>query len=239
MQLFYSENIINKQAILNMDESSHCIRVLRRKKGDQVKLTDGKGYFYTGVITQDNPKQTIINLEGKAEKAYKHPYHLHVAIAPTKNMDRMEWFVEKAVEIGVDEITPILCRHSERKKLREDRLQKIILSAMKQSMKADLPRLNRLTPLADLLNSGLKDVQKLIAHLEEGRKQKLIKLRPQYNKYLVLIGPEGDFDPSEISPAIQNAFVPVSLGNYRLRTETAGVAACQIIADIERIKEMG
>ncbi|MCF8381862.1 MAG: 16S rRNA (uracil(1498)-N(3))-methyltransferase [Bacteroidales bacterium] len=236
MQLFYANQMIDGSAYLDETESGHCIRVLRKKKGDEIRFTDGKGKYYSGIITQDNPRQCILKVPGKGEELVKHNYNLHIAIAPTKNIDRFEWFVEKAVEIGVDSITPLLCRYSERKKLRSDRLEKIIISAMKQSIKAHLPVLHPLTAFKDFAGAEYSDSEKLIAHLEETKRTELIRMKPRNSNYIVLIGPEGDFHTDEINLAFKNDFQAVSLGHSRLRTETAGVAVCQIISDLESLK---
>jgi len=236
MQLFYANQIIASSAFLDENESGHCIRVLRKKKGDEIKFTDGKGKYYVGIITQDNPRQCILNIVGKGEELFKHNYNLHIAIAPTKNIDRFEWFVEKSVEIGVDSITPVLCHYSERKKLRADRLEKIIISAMKQSIKAHLPLLNPLTSYKEFVSGVFPDCGKYIAHLEETERKELIRISPGPSNYIVLIGPEGDFHIDEIKLAFKNDYQAVSLGNSRLRTETAGIAVCQIISDLESLR---
>lgn len=238
MQLFYAKNIIENSAFLDETESTHCVRVLRKKKGDIINLTDGKGHFYQGKISQDNPKQCILQITETTVSAPKHPYNLHVAIAPTKNIDRFEWFVEKAVEIGVDIITPLICHYSERKKLRSDRIEKIIISAMKQSIKGFLPKFNETISIQEFVLQGFNNSLKCIAHLEKQKKTELIKLDRDGNDYVIIIGPEGDFHPDEIKLAIANGFIPISLGNSRLRTETAGVAVCQIVCDRQSLKEV-
>jgi 16S rRNA (uracil1498-N3)-methyltransferase len=158
----------------------------------------------------------------------KRNHYLHLAVAPTKNTDRFEWFLEKATEIGVDEITPILCEHSERKVIKDDRLEKVVISAMKQSLKAYLPKLNPLTPLKDLLNAEFEG-KKFIAHCYDLDKRELKNELTESSSHLVLIGPEGDFSEEEIQLAITQQFIPVSLGESRLRTETAGVVACHTV----------
>lgn len=236
MQLFYATEIIEGSAFLDENESGHCIRVLRKKKGDNIKFTDGNGKYYEGIILQDNPRQCIVKVRGKGEQLYKHKYNLHIAIAPTKNIDRFEWFVEKAVEIGVDSITPLLCHYSERKKIRSDRLGKIIISAMKQSIKAHLPILNSFCSYEDFVNAEYSNTVKFIAHLVESERKELIHTIPGPPNYIILIGPEGDFHKDEIRMAIGNDFQAVSLGHSRLRTETAGIAACQIISNLESLR---
>lgn len=237
MQLFYANQVIDGSAFLDENESGHCIRVLRKKIGDEIKFTDGRGKYYVGTVTQANPRQCILKVSGKGEELFKHNYNLHIAIAPTKNIDRFEWFVEKAVEIGVDSITPILCNYSERKKLRADRLEKIIISAMKQSVKAHLPVLNPLISYKEFVNAGYPNSGKYIAHLEETERKELIRISPGPSNYIILIGPEGDFHPDEIKLAVKNDFKAVSLGHSRLRTETAGIAVCQIISDLESLRD--
>ncbi len=206
------------------------------KVGDELNFVDGIGGMYKAVIAKADYKNTLVNILHKDATYRKHDYNLHIAIAPTKNIDRYEWFVEKAVEIGVDTITPILCHYSERKKLRNDRLERIMVSAMKQSVKAHLPTLNPLTKFEDLVKTTYSDAQKLIAHCEDTERHDLIRMNSGPSNYLMLIGPEGDFHPDEINLATENGFLPVSLGHSRLRTETAGVAVCQIISDIESLR---
>lgn len=236
MQLFYAKQIIDGSAFLDENESGHCIRVLRKNMGDVIKFTDGKGKYYEGIITQNNPRQCILKVNSKGEQLHKHSYKLHIGIAPTKNIDRFEWFVEKAVEIGVDSITPLLCHYSERKKLRLDRLEKIIISAMKQSIKAHLPVLNPLSNYQDFVIAEYPNTLKFIAHLEESERKELIRTNAGSSNYLILVGPEGDFHMDEINMALVNGFQAVSLGHSRLRTETAGIVACQIISDIESLR---
>ena len=236
MHLYYTKEIESDTAVLDSVESQHCIKVLRMKEGDVLNFVDGVGGMYKALIVNANYKRTLVKIIKKDKTFRKHNYHLHIAIAPTKNMDRYEWFVEKAVEIGVDTITPILCHYSERKKLRTDRLERIMVSAMKQSIKAHLPTLNPLTNYKDLVKTTFSGVQKVIAHCEESERHDLIRINPGPSEYLILIGPEGDFHPEEINMALKNDFLPVSLGHSRLRTETAGVAVCQIISDLERLR---
>ncbi|HKI89115.1 MAG TPA: 16S rRNA (uracil(1498)-N(3))-methyltransferase [Draconibacterium sp.] len=228
MQLFYVPTISGAEVVLNETESKHVVRVLRLTEGTTVELVDGKGGFYAAEITDANPKKCKLNIT-KIEKEFgKKDFRLHMAVAPTKNIDRFEWFLEKATEIGVDEITPLLCDHSERKVIKYDRLEKILVSAMKQSLKAYLPRLNELTPFNDFIAKA-NHQYKFIAHCYEGKKPHLKDLIAAHSDTLVLIGPEGDFSLEEVELAKTNGFMEVSLGNARLRTETAAVVACHIV----------
>ncbi|HBS87982.1 MAG: 16S rRNA (uracil(1498)-N(3))-methyltransferase [Bacteroidetes bacterium GWF2_38_335] len=228
MHLFYTPDIEGNYYLLDETESKHCIRVLRLKAGDRVNLIDGKGGFYLAKISVDNPKKCIVEVVEKKSEFEKRNHYLHIAIAPTKNIDRFEWFLEKATEIGIDEITPILCQRSERKNVSVDRMEKIVISAIKQSVKAYLPKINELTDYKKLITNS-KEVQKYIAHCDEPEKEHLFNKTAKEKSCMVLIGPEGDFSPEEISLAKNNGFEEISLGKSRLRTETAGVAACQIV----------
>ena len=229
MYLFYCPEI-DKQTCLSEEESAHCVRVLRYTAGDEILITDGKGTTYTARITNPHPKHCEFEVISSEKQAPHHNFHMHIAIAPTKNIERLEWAVEKCVEIGVDEITPLLCRFSERKTLRTDRLEKIILSAAKQSLTPYLPVLHELTPYDEFIKSqesGVKSQeQKFIAHCYKDDKRVLKDEIERGRDVLVLIGPEGDFSEQEVADALAAGFIPVSLGNSRLRTETAGVVAC-------------
>lgn len=236
MNLFYSNHIEDSTAFLNESESHHCIKVLRMKKGDGIYFIDGAGGYYTGVLETDNPRGCKISIMESKKNYEKRPYFLHIAIAPTKNAERFEWFVEKATEIGVDKITPLICEHSERKTLRPDRVEKVVLSAVKQSVKAWIPEIAPLETMSDFIRKEHSLTENFIAHCGEGMKTSLLLAEGQRSSYLVLIGPEGDFSEKEILLAQSFGFIPVSLGESRLRTETAGVVAAQIIADIEAIK---
>lgn len=242
MYLFYTPilaslpatTIVGSLSCLDEEESGHCVRVLRYTRGDEILLTDGQGTTYHARITNPHPKHCEFEVLSYERQQKTHRLYLHIAIAPTKNVERLEWMMEKCTEIGVDEITPILCRFSERKQLRTDRLQKIILSAAKQSLTPYLPKLNELTPIEDVLR-GAKAKHKFIAHCYEQDKRELkdeeariaaMGEEEQDNTQLILIGPEGDFSTQEIEQALALGFVPVGLGQSRLRTETAGVVAC-------------
>jgi 16S rRNA (uracil1498-N3)-methyltransferase len=227
MWLFYTPDIKDDMQ-LPEEEASHCIRVLRMKEGDSIRLTDGKGCFYDAVISAVSGKRCMVHIERKEQQEQLWNGYLHIAVAPTKLMDRNEWFVEKAVEIGVDEITFLKTDHSERDVIKMERIEKIAVSAMKQSQKATLPVLNGMTQLRSFIEQGF-DGDKYIAHCEPGSKVLLQDaLTPGHNS-LVLIGPEGDFSPAEIEMALKAGFKPISLGPSRLRTETAALVAVHIM----------
>ena len=210
------------------EEAGHCIRVLRMKEGDRIRLTDGKGSFYDAVISAVSGKRCMVHIESREVQQPLWDGHLHIAVAPTKLMDRNEWFVEKAVEIGVDEITFLKTDHSERDVVKMERIEKIAVSAMKQSQKATLPVLNGMTTLRNLIEREF-DGNKFIAHCEPGSKVLLQDAVIPGHDSLVLIGPEGDFSPAEIEMALKAGFRPISLGPSRLRTETAALVAVHIM----------
>ncbi len=228
MQLFYVPNISGAEVVLNETESKHAVRVLRLQNGFRVNLIDGKGGFYEAEIADANPKKCRLSIVKSTKDFGKKDFNLHIAIAPTKNNDRFEWFLEKATEIGIDEITPLLTSHSERKSINHERLEKILVSAMKQSLKAYLPKLNHLTSVKELIFNN-KFENKFIAYCDDIQKIHLKDLVQKGKDTLILIGPEGDFSPDEIQMAIENGFKVVSLGEARLRTETAGIVACHIV----------
>jgi 16S rRNA (uracil1498-N3)-methyltransferase len=228
MRLFYSPVPVKELNILGEEESRHCTRVLRLAEGGIIHLTDGIGNLYECIILNPDPKKCIVKVVSSKKEYLKRKNYLHVGIAPTKSIDRFEWFLEKATEIGIDEITPILCTHSERIRLKTDRMQKILISAMKQSLKAYLPKLNE---PADLKKILIKHVpgQKFIGYCESGTEDELQKIYKKGQNALILIGPEGDFSPDEVKLAKKEEFIPISLGKSRLRTETAGIVACHTI----------
>jgi 16S rRNA (uracil1498-N3)-methyltransferase len=228
MQLFYVPNISGSEIILDETESKHAVRVLRLQNGNLVEIIDGAGGFYKAQITDANPKKCRLIIVESQKEFGKRNFHLHVAIAPTKNIDRFEWFLEKATEIGIDEITPLLSSHSERKIINPERLEKILVSAMKQSLKAYLPKLNEITPIKQLIVNN-KSKYKYIAYCDDIQKFHLKDAVNRGQDTLVLIGPEGDFSLEEVNFAIENGFKVVSLGAARLRTETAGIVACHIV----------
>ena len=230
MQLFYNPNIkeSTKQFSFDKDESKHITKVLRKKEGDILHITNGNGWLFKAEISIANIKNCIVTIIEK-ELQPKHPYNLHLAVAPTKMNDRYEWFLEKATEIGIDSITPIICDHSERKVIKHERFEKIIQSAMKQSLNCYLPKLNEAIKFNDFIKQEFSG-QLFIAHCEETERKSLKeKLLPNKN-ITILIGPEGDFSVKEIERAIQNNFIPVTLGTTRLRTETAAIVACHSVA---------
>lgn len=226
MYLFYTPDIaVSNQ--LNEEESGHCVRVLRYTKGDEILLTDGRGTTYQARITNPHPKHCEFEILSSEKQEKHHHLNLHIAIAPTKNIERLEWMIEKCTEIGIDEITPLLCRFSERKQIRVDRLEKIMLSAAKQSLTPYLPRLNPLTDYDSFIKSQEKsDAQRFIAHCYKNERHPLKDAIERGRDCVILIGPEGDFSEQEIEYALSVGFIPVSLGESRLRTETAGVVAC-------------
>ncbi|WP_321332784.1 16S rRNA (uracil(1498)-N(3))-methyltransferase [uncultured Bacteroides sp.] len=224
MHIFYTPDILTK-AELPEEEALHCIRVLRLTQGDEITLTDGKGYFYLAEITATTNKRCTVIIKKTIEQESLWPCHLHIAMAPTKNMDRNEWLAEKATEIGIDELTFLNCRYSERKVIKNERIEKILISAIKQSQKARLPRLNKMTDFNQFINQTFNG-QKFIAHCYEGEKQLLKDALRKGEDALVLIGPEGDFSQEEVKKAIEKGFIPISLGQSRLRTETAALVAC-------------
>ena len=231
MQMFYTPDI-QTNLELPSDEAQHCVRVLRLTEGEEILLTDGKGCFYKAIITQAHQKHCFVELTETIAQPTIWDFKLHIAVAPTKNMDRMEWFVEKATEIGIDAITCLSTRFSERKEIKTARLDKILVSAMKQSQKATLPQLTGMTPFKTLVNTPF-DGRKFIAHCNVGEAlgEKLL-IKERYNKgedVLILIGPEGDFSPEEVALALAQGFEPISLGNSRLRTETAALVACHTV----------
>ncbi|MDB5142460.1 MAG: rRNA ((1498)-N(3))-methyltransferase [Mucilaginibacter sp.] len=236
MQLFYTPDIDAASSIyyLNEEESKHCIRVLRLQAGDKVQLIDGIGNFYTAAITDAHPKRTQLQIVSVQKDFHKRNHYLHIAIAPTKNIERLEWFLEKATEIGIDEISLIICQRSERKEAKADRLNKIITSAIKQSIKAYHPVLNEPLALNKLLATPFQG-QKFIAHCEPGDRLTLKNELKPLGKYLILIGPEGDFTPKEIDDALNNDFKAITLGESRLRTETAALEACFEVNFLNRV----
>lgn len=225
MLLFFQPNI-NQNQFLDIDDSRHCVRVLRKNLHDIIHVIDGNGGLYECEITKANEKKCEFRIVSAQENFGKRDAYLHIAIAPTKNADRLEWFIEKSVEIGIDEISLIQTKHSERKQQKIERLEKIAISAMKQSLKAYLPKINELMPLEKFLSTA-KEQQKFLAHLTDDAKSLQNLLKPQ-SAYCILIGPEGDFSADEILLARQAGFETVTLGNARLRTETAGIVACTL-----------
>ncbi|MDR1524695.1 MAG: 16S rRNA (uracil(1498)-N(3))-methyltransferase [Tannerella sp.] len=228
--LFYAPDIASIPE-LPEDESLHCARVLRLKTGDRITLTDGKGFLYEAILVDAHPGHCRIDITGKLKQKLPWNFDVHIAVSPAKNMDRMEWFVEKATEIGINRITCLRCRYSERREIKLQRLNRIAVSAMKQSQKTTLPEISEITDFQNFIAHNTADTggYKMIGHCA-GSEKKLIKdiYKPGKNA-LILIGPEGDFSKEEIDAAISAGFYPVSLGESRLRSETAALAACHTI----------
>jgi 16S rRNA (uracil1498-N3)-methyltransferase len=230
MQIFYAPDISGDEYVLNEEESKHCIRVLRKQKGDLIHLIDGFGGFYIAEITEEHPKHTSVRVIERKPEFGKRNYYLHMAIGPTKNIARMEWFLEKATEIGIDEITFIQCQNSERTVIKPERLEKIITSAVKQSVKAYHPKLNELQSFKAFMKSMEGSTAlKFIAHCREGEKKTLWNEVSSEREILILIGPEGDSSTEEIEMAEQKGFQSISLGSQRFRTETAALVACHTV----------
>ncbi|HJS00622.1 MAG TPA: 16S rRNA (uracil(1498)-N(3))-methyltransferase [Flavobacterium sp.] len=229
MQLFYNPSIDEQTESFSFDkeESKHIIKVLRKKDGDILFVTNGLGYLFDCeiILASDNKCTVKIN---RFEKKPAPKFHLHLAVAPTKMNDRYEWFLEKATEIGIQEITPIICDRSERKVINKERFDKIVLSALKQSNELYLPKLNKAISFKEFINKENKGAQ-LIAHCEETDKKTLKSVLKTNESVTLLIGPEGDFSVKEIALALEKNYTPVSLGNTRLRTETAAVVACHSV----------
>lgn len=231
MQLFYNStlNAESNQITFDKTESRHIVRVLRKKEGDILHITNGKGFLFFVEITNANDKKCTGNITKATAQEKPWNYYLHIAIAPTKNNDRFEWFLEKATEIGVDEITPIICQNSERRVLKMERMQKIVQSAMKQSLKFTLPKLNEPVKFSSFIEQDFEG-EVFIAHCEDQEKIPLKNKVAKASKITILIGPEGDFSLDEIQKSIAKKYIPISLGESRLRTETAGIVATQTIA---------
>ncbi len=231
MQLFYHPTLKpnDLQVIFDKDESKHMIKVLRKKEGDLLDIFNGNGVFFKAEIIYTSANQCIAKINSIIEEK-KPTYFLHLAVAPTKLNERYEWFLEKSTEIGIDEITPILCKHSERKKINAERFEKIIVNAAKQSIKSYLPKLNAASDFETFINKlANTNTKKYIAHCAQGVKKSIKDaLKPNENT-VILIGPEGDFSTSEIDFALKNGFTAIHLGNSRLRTETAAIVACHSV----------
>ncbi|UNY98420.1 16S rRNA (uracil(1498)-N(3))-methyltransferase [Zhouia spongiae] len=230
MQLFYQKDLHESTSEFSFDkeESRHIVKVLRKNIGDTLDITNGEGYLFKAEIIVADIKNCVCKINEIIKKGDK-KYHLHMVVAPTKMNDRYEWFLEKAVEIGVDEITPVICEHSERKIVKKERFEKIIQSAMKQSLQYHLPRLNDAISFNDFIKKEHSG-QLFIAHCDDQERYTLKRRIMADHDAIVLIGPEGDFSKNEISAALNHGFNAVSLGNNRLRTETAAIVACHTIA---------
>lgn len=235
MQLFYNSEIDSNTSSITFDkiESRHIVRVLRKKQDDTLHITNGKGLLFEVKITIASDKKCIAEIISFEEKSKPWDYYVHIAIAPTKNNDRLEWFLEKATEIGIDEITPIICQNSERRVVKLERFEKIIQSAMKQSLKFRLPKLNEPIKFNDFIKQDFEG-KICIAHCEEQEKNHLKHSIKPSKKTTILIGPEGDFSLDEIKKALEKKCIPISLGETRLRTETAGLVAVNTISLINQ-----
>lgn len=230
MQLFYNSELTEHsvQVTFSKEESKHIIKVLRKSVGDELHITNGKGWLFIAKITLADIKNCLTDIVSKTFHPKKN-YQVHLAVAPTKMNDRYEWFLEKATEIGVDSITPIICNHSERKTINAERFEKILLAAMKQSNQYYLPTLQSKINFNEFIKQNFKGL-KFIAHCEETDKKTLKSVLKPETDVLMMIGPEGDFSVKEIETAIKNQFIPVTLGTTRLRTETAAIVACHSVA---------
>ena len=225
MNIFYSNTVDNDMITLDRVETNHCIKVLRHNPGDSVYVTDGQGYLYKCIIEEFKGKTTFLKIVDKKEKLKK--YNVHIAISPIKNHDRLEWFVEKAVEIGIDKISFIKCERTLRKNIRIDRLKKVAITAMKQSLKTTVPIIDSITDIDNFLNSCTAE-NKFICYLSNDKSLIFNKKIYKNKEICILIGPEGDFSEKEINRALSKKFESLSLGDSRLRTETAGVIACHL-----------
>jgi 16S rRNA (uracil1498-N3)-methyltransferase len=230
LPIFFSRKIENGLAQLEAEEAGHCIAVMRKKLGDKVAVVDGNGSFFDGEIAEINKKTVSIRLFLEQKNFNTRPFSLHIACAPTKNLDRFEWFLEKTTEIGIEKITPIKCRRSERTTLRTDRCEKILVAAMKQSLHASLPEISELIDFQSFIKQFSDKSQRFIAYCNDENLPSLQSILRENEDAIILIGPEGDFAPEEIDLAQKSGFVGINLGKTRLRTETAGVVACHTFA---------
>ena len=237
MELFFSDDIRGARIRLDAEESAHCVRVLRHRPGDEISVIDGRGTLYRCVLEIADARGAEARVIGTQRGFGSHPYHLTMAVCPTKNNDRFEWFVEKATEIGVDVIAPVIGERSERRVLKTGRLRRLVLSATKQSLKAAMPEVAEAVPVRDFIAAAPADALRLICHCfdDAGRIPITNLLRPAdgclpaEKRILILIGPEGDFSPEEAALAREHGWLPVSLGESRLRTETAAAVAATAV----------
>lgn len=235
MIIFYAPDIATNPE-LNEEQSGHAVRVLRHKEGDDLVIVDGAGNFHYAHIINAHPKHCAVEVD-KVVPENHWEYYVELGVAPTKNLDRIEWFIEKATEMGIDRVVPLKCRFSERKELKTERIRKIAISAMKQSLKATLPAIEEMTDIKQYIKEPF-DGQKFIAHcIKESERKLLSKEIIPGGKVRMLIGPEGDFSEEEIQLAIDNGYIPVSLGEQRLRTETAAVASVHTVHVINEISK--
>jgi len=225
LPMFFSEDIDSEIVTLSAEESRHCTKVLRKKAGDEIFLTNGEGVLAMGTLLNVHPARTHVTIVSRKTLKNERSFYLHMIVAPTKNMDRFEWFVEKATEIGVDEITPVVCAQSERNILKTDRLKRIMISAIKQSQRTFMPKVNPVISFSSLMKKDFSG-SCYIAHCLEGEKVYLSDDYPKRSIATVLIGPEGDFSQIEVDMAREKGFMAISLGENRLRTETAALLSC-------------
>lgn len=235
MHLFFAPDIESDLYFFSEEESKHCIRVLRLRLGDELVLIDGKGFWYEVKIINDAPKKVGVEVLKKEFHRPTRKYKFHLAFSPTKNIERIEWMLEKCTEIGIDEFTPIICARSERKEIKKDRLERILISAIKQSMNPYLPILNDPVKFSEFVNKYANQNSIFLAHCEEGEK-KFLKEFPasETTEMIVMIGPEGDFSREEIDQANENGIKFITLGESRLRSETACIAALMEAVFINR-----
>ncbi|MFN6947287.1 MAG: 16S rRNA (uracil(1498)-N(3))-methyltransferase [Cytophagaceae bacterium] len=233
MQVFYSSDISGELNTLSEEESKHCINVLRHKKDDVISVTDGKGNLYKAKIEEAHPKRCAFSVLEKTTSLEK-SYSIHIGFSPTKNIDRTEWFLEKCIELGVDKVSFLLCHHSERKHINPERLQRLAISALKQSLNLRLPELSDMSSFQDFIHS-FSGENGFIAYVDQENNKHLFNEAPKSSNYTILIGPEGDFSPEEVKMALHKGFKAVSLGKSRLRTETAGVVACHCLNLVNEI----
>ena len=234
MELFYSRNIDGSICRLDADESGHCIKVLRHRAGDEISVIDGYGSHYRCSITSDSHKGVEAAVLSAEEGWGAHPYRLHLAVCPTKNNDRYEWFAEKACELGFDELSPVIGEHSERRILKTARVEKVLISAAKQSLKASVPRVNEPVSVREFICSAPEDALKMIAYCFEDERVPRRSIKEVLDSYsgrdiVVMIGPEGDFSKTEAELALEHGFIPAHLGTSRLRTETAALTAASAV----------
>ena len=234
MEIFYAKEVAGKTVFLDQEESAHCVRVLRHRVGDEIAVVDGFGTMMKCRLTVDSPKGAEAEVLEQTDSWGGHPYSLTMAVCPTKNNDRFEWFVEKATEVGVDVIVPVIGERSERRVFKTERSRKIVLSAMKQSLKARLPRIDEPVSVKDFILAAGATALKLICYCFEGETERrsiedVLREVPEGTEITIMIGPEGDFSPEEAWLAVENGFIPVHLGPSRLRTETAAVTAATAV----------
>lgn len=229
MRHFFTPEISEPTFELPKEESKHIVQVLRMREGDPLKITNGNGTWYTCEITKAHPKSCSVTVVSKQTVGTERSFYLHMAVAPTKNMQRFEFFVEKAVEFGIDRITPLITEHSERKFVNASRIERVAISALKQSRKAQLTQIDEAITFTDFLQQENLPETKLIAHCEEEEKTTILQQKSAPEQILILIGPEGDFSTQEIEKAKNNGYSAITLGESRLRTETAAIAACHSV----------